>query len=146
MNRRSFVQWAGLSWVMSVVLAACRQSASNTDAETGTDTSAAPGASGLVEVGAVSELDQGAIQAEIEGRQVIVIRDPNQPDQLIALDAVCPHAGCAVDWQAESEMFVCPCHNSQFAASGDVTQGPATSGLEPLTAQIEGDAVLVQVS
>jgi thiosulfate dehydrogenase (quinone) large subunit len=48
----------------------------------------------------------------------------------LAFDAVCPHAGCAVEYDSGSAAFVCPCHGSRFdGRSGAVTVGPANSGL-----------------
>ena len=51
----------------------------------------------------------------------------------LAFDAVCPHAGCAVGYNASAKLIVCPCHGSEFSAStGAVERGPATSGLSKL--------------
>jgi len=48
----------------------------------------------------------------------------------LAFDAVCPHAGCTVEYASSSRNFVCPCHGSQFdGRTGDVLTGPASSGL-----------------
>ena len=48
----------------------------------------------------------------------------------LAFDAVCPHAGCVVAYEASATLFVCPCHGSQFNAStGAVERGPALAGL-----------------
>jgi thiosulfate dehydrogenase (quinone) large subunit len=48
----------------------------------------------------------------------------------LAFDAVCPHAGCTVEYDSGSAAFVCPCHGSRFdGSSGAVTVGPANSGL-----------------
>lgn len=45
-----------------------------------------------------------------------------------ALDAVCTHLGCLVEPKEEGG-FVCPCHESQFDALGQVEAGPATQPL-----------------
>ncbi len=51
-------------------------------------------------------------------------------DTFVAFDAVCPHAGCTVSYQASAQNITCPCHGSLFdAKTGAVLQGPATSGL-----------------
>lgn len=48
----------------------------------------------------------------------------------LAFDAVCPHAGCTVQYDDSARIFVCPCHGSEFnATTGAVQVGPATSGL-----------------
>ncbi len=50
--------------------------------------------------------------------------------QFDAYDAVCPHAGCTVGYDAAGHVLACPCHGSQFqVASGAVLAGPAPRGL-----------------
>jgi thiosulfate dehydrogenase [quinone] large subunit len=69
--------------------------------------------------------------------------DPNSGDPsvviqpragtFVAFDAVCPHAGCIVQYDAVGKVLVCPCHGSRFNAdSGAVEQGPAATGLQGL--------------
>jgi thiosulfate dehydrogenase [quinone] large subunit len=51
-----------------------------------------------------------------------------------AFDAVCPHAGCTVEYDQSAAAIICPCHGSQFnAATGAVEVGPAATGLNPIT-------------
>ncbi len=51
-------------------------------------------------------------------------------DDFVAFDAVCPHAGCTVAYQAAAKIIACPCHGSEFSPkTGAVLNGPATSGL-----------------
>lgn len=60
-----------------------------------------------------------------------------------AFDATCPHQGCAVS-EVTATAIVCPCHGSEFdPASGEVTRGPAESGLAARTATVEGAEVVV---
>ncbi len=70
-------------------------------------------------------------------------RDPGTGDPAIviqprrgtflAFDAVCPHAGCIVSYEASQAMFVCPCHGSEFnGRTGAVIAGPAPRGLTPI--------------
>jgi thiosulfate dehydrogenase (quinone) large subunit len=55
-------------------------------------------------------------------------------DKFVAFDAVCPHAGCTVQYDQSAALIVCPCHGSQFnAATGAVESGPAATGLNPIT-------------
>jgi thiosulfate dehydrogenase (quinone) large subunit len=52
----------------------------------------------------------------------------------LAFDAVCPHAGCTVEYDKGNGIFVCPCHGSQFNGStGAVESGPASTGLGKIT-------------
>ncbi len=50
--------------------------------------------------------------------------------QFVAFDAVCPHAGCTVAYQASAKIIACPCHGSEFnPRTGAVETGPAPIGL-----------------
>jgi thiosulfate dehydrogenase (quinone) large subunit len=61
----------------------------------------------------------------------------------LAFDAVCPHAGCTVQYDKVSTLFVCPCHGSEFnGATGAVEVGPAQRGLTRLTVQEGSDGQL----
>ena len=54
--------------------------------------------------------------------------------KFVAFDAVCPHAGCTVEYDQSAAVIICPCHGSQFnAATGAVEVGPAATGLNPIT-------------
>jgi thiosulfate dehydrogenase (quinone) large subunit len=56
-----------------------------------------------------------------------------QSGTFLAFDAVCPHAGCTVEYSNTSRLFVCPCHGSEFNGhTGAVEVGPAQSGLTRL--------------
>ncbi len=59
-------------------------------------------------------------------------------DKPEALSAVCPHLGCPVGWEADKKQFLCPCHNSHFKDNGDVGDGPAKRGLDPLPIEVKG--------
>jgi thiosulfate dehydrogenase [quinone] large subunit len=51
----------------------------------------------------------------------------------LAFDAVCPHAGCTVEYQSTQRLFICPCHGSEFnGRTGSVEVGPAQTGLRQL--------------
>ncbi|MDA8196644.1 MAG: Rieske 2Fe-2S domain-containing protein [Actinomycetota bacterium] len=53
-------------------------------------------------------------------------------NDFVAYSAICPHAGCTVQY-AGNDLFICPCHGSQFnATTGAVLQGPAPTGLTPI--------------
>jgi thiosulfate dehydrogenase [quinone] large subunit len=61
----------------------------------------------------------------------------------LAFDAVCPHAGCTVQYDPSAKVLVCPCHGSQFSAStGAVQLGPAATGLNPIKIAEGGDGQL----
>jgi thiosulfate dehydrogenase [quinone] large subunit len=51
-------------------------------------------------------------------------------DDFVAFNAICPHQGCTVAYQASAKIIACPCHGSEFnPQNGNVVRGPATYGL-----------------
>lgn len=61
--------------------------------------------------------------------------------QLVAFSAVCPHLGCAIDWDGDAGRFACPCHDSTFERDGACRGGPAPRGLDRLEVQ-ENDGLV----
>jgi menaquinol-cytochrome c reductase iron-sulfur subunit len=70
---------------------------------------------------------------------VYLRRETGKPIQ--ALNVVCPHAGCFVDYAANSNRFVCPCHNSTFEADGAITTGHSVAprGLDHLAVEVRNE-------
>ena len=58
--------------------------------------------------------------------------------------AVCPHEGCEVAWDQNTSRFLCPCHESYFAADGARMSGPAPRGLDPLPVRVQDGKLQVQ--
>jgi menaquinol-cytochrome c reductase iron-sulfur subunit len=58
-----------------------------------------------------------------------------------ALNVVCPHAGCFVDFLADQGKFLCPCHRSSFKVDGaiDDARSPSPRGLDSLTVEVRSD-------
>jgi Rieske Fe-S protein len=46
-----------------------------------------------------------------------------QGGEVVAFNALCPHAGCFVDVAGDGKGFHCPCHNSGFNADGSLKPG-----------------------
>jgi menaquinol-cytochrome c reductase iron-sulfur subunit len=68
-------------------------------------------------------------------------------DQTVeAVNVVCPHAGCAVDFRAERKAFFCPCHNSLFEIGGKISdpKSPSPRGLDTLNVEIRGSDIWVE--
>jgi menaquinol-cytochrome c reductase iron-sulfur subunit len=63
-----------------------------------------------------------------------------------ALNVVCPHAGCFVDYRPEKQGYFCPCHNSLFAVDGKIAdpKSPSPRGLDALRTEIKGNEVWVE--
>ncbi|HEV8429863.1 MAG TPA: ubiquinol-cytochrome c reductase iron-sulfur subunit [Pyrinomonadaceae bacterium] len=60
------------------------------------------------------------------------------------LSAVCPHEGCEVAWDQNTNRFSCPCHESYFGPDGTRISGPARRGLDPLPMRIQDGKLQVQ--
>jgi menaquinol-cytochrome c reductase iron-sulfur subunit len=58
---------------------------------------------------------------------------------LIALSVNCTHLGCRVNWRAESELFLCPCHGGVYYADGSVAGGPPPQPLTRLQVRVTDD-------
>ena len=82
----------------------------------------------------VSEIPVGEGQVvRLGGEKVAVYRET--PGKVHAVSPVCTHAGCLVHWNGSEKSWDCPCHGSRFSPDGEVLEGPAVKGLEPV--QIE---------
>jgi menaquinol-cytochrome c reductase iron-sulfur subunit len=59
-----------------------------------------------------------------------------------ALNVVCPHAGCFVDYVTSRQGYVCPCHNSTFTPDGKLAdpKSPSPRGLDELQVEIRNDS------
>ena len=79
--------------------------------------------------------------AWVTSRNVLVgaawVRKPETTGVIEALSAVCPHLGCPVGWESAKQRFLCPCHNSYFNVNGEVGEGPAKRGLDPLPIEVK---------
>jgi menaquinol-cytochrome c reductase iron-sulfur subunit len=62
--------------------------------------------------------------------------------KVVAFNALCPHAGCFVDVDADGQSFICPCHNSGFHPDGSLKPGCVSP--RPLDTLEVDDAALQQ--
>lgn len=84
----------------------------------------------------VSEVPVGEGQVvRLGGEKVAVYRE--EAGKVHAVSPVCTHAGCLVHWNPSEKSWDCPCHGSRFSPDGQVLEGPAVKGLEPV--QIEAN-------
>jgi menaquinol-cytochrome c reductase iron-sulfur subunit len=63
--------------------------------------------------------------------------------EVVAFGPQCPHLGCAYHWEARSQTFLCPCHNSTFSIEGEVLTGPSPRALDRYETKIEGENLLL---
>lgn len=69
------------------------------------------------------------------------------PDGILALNVVCPHAGCFVGVAPDNAHFACPCHKSRFDLDGRIDDpgSPAPRDMDNLEVEIRnGDEVWVR--
>ncbi|HEY7956579.1 MAG TPA: Rieske (2Fe-2S) protein, partial [Polyangia bacterium] len=78
---------------------------------------------------------------------------PGDPQEYIATDATCPHAGCPLGYAPEDRLIECPCHGSRFRATtdpggcvGQVVHLPAPSALRAYGVDASGDPLLINLS
>jgi len=62
-----------------------------------------------------------------------VIRKSEDPKDLVILSSRCTHLGCQINWHADAEAFVCPCHDASFDIDGKVLAGPPPRPLDMYT-------------
>lgn len=68
------------------------------------------------------------------------------PRAVEALNVVCPHAGCFVNYLPDKREYLCPCHNSLFALNGSIQdpKSPTPRPLDTLETKIVNDEVWVK--
>ena len=137
MKRREFINWAGIGLIASylpVALVACSESES---------IDSAINAEELFSIGTISELEEAGYLLNKKAK-VLVIK--NSEDELQAVNPTCTHQGCIVNWLADENQFVCPCHNAQYAPNGEVLAKPAPSSLSTYQVQEDNGNILVSLS
>lgn len=83
----------------------------------------------------------------------VIVRPPGSPLAYLvvntgngfnALQAECPHEGCALAWVPEDLQAECPCHGSRFAGDGSLLSPPARSDLSayPAEADAQGNVTV----
>jgi nitrite reductase/ring-hydroxylating ferredoxin subunit len=81
---------------------------------------------GWVPIAQAAELPPGTVKrftaGGVEGHVV------NIGGKIWALSAICTHQACELQWRAEQQEFLCPCHGAEFDTSGEQT-GTETYGL-----------------
>ena len=59
--------------------------------------------------------------------------------------ATCPHAGCFVAYDDQTNTFKCPCHNSSFQADGQlISPSPSPRAMDTLECKVHEQKILVK--
>jgi 3-phenylpropionate/trans-cinnamate dioxygenase ferredoxin component len=101
---------------------------------------------GYVRVCSVNDLPKvGAVQVEIDGSQVAVVRD--SVGDIHAIDDTCSHANVSLaEGDVEGTTIECWLHGSRFdLRSGEPTGLPAVTPIAVYPVKIDGDEVFVSV-
>ena len=69
-------------------------------------------------------------------------RVDEQTFQAFAVD--CTHLGCPVRWEADAELFMCPCHGGVYYKDGEVAAGPPPHALQQFPVRILNNSVQVE--
>ncbi len=68
----------------------------------------------------------------------------HKDDSWVALDAVCTHLGCTVEYQPARNVIHCNCHGGEYdAQTGKNISGPPPKPLKQYVALVVADGVLV---
>jgi cytochrome b6-f complex iron-sulfur subunit len=143
MKRREFFNWVGLGLLASyfpVALAACSKASSDSNNSALSNTT---NTANFVSIGTSEELQKNGYLLD-KNSQVIVVKDNN--NQILAVNSVCTHRGCTVEWKKDSNTLFCPCHNAEFTPDGKVLAKPAKTPLATYEVKEENGAVLVKTS
>jgi Rieske Fe-S protein len=68
----------------------------------------------------------------VDSYGVFVLRT-SETDTLV-LSNKCTHLGCHVNWNANEQEYICPCHDAQFDKNGKVLGGPPPRPLDRYSA------------
>jgi menaquinol-cytochrome c reductase iron-sulfur subunit len=58
----------------------------------------------------------------------------------------CTHLGCPVQWFANAQLFLCPCHGGVYNADGTVAAGPPPKALSRYPVRVRGGQVEILTS
>lgn len=141
-SRRALLQGLGVAAVGALVVAAgCSQQGSSLS----TATSASCGTGECIDLTDAANQPLttagGAMLIDMGGDTILVARVSDT--QVVALSAICTHAGCTMDYAAGQKVIDCPCHGSQFATDGSVLRGPAARPLRVYSVTLANNRITV---
>jgi cytochrome b6-f complex iron-sulfur subunit len=87
-----------------------------------------------------------ALAQGLKGDPTYVIVTEDEEIASYGLNAVCTHLGCVVPWNESEGKFICPCHGSQYDATGKVVRGPAPLSLALVNTDVNEEGKIVFTS
>ncbi len=142
-SRRSLLKGLGVAAAVAFVPGATGCMQQGSDVASATTTSCGTATCIDLSVAANSALTNvgGALLIDVGSDTVMVIR--TSQTAVVALSAICTHAGCSMNFDSSQNLLVCPCHGSQFNESGDVVTGPARRPVKVYSATLANNIVTV---
>lgn len=101
---------------------------------------------GIINAGTILDLPkQGADPHQFPAGRFWLVHDESG---IKALHSSCTHLECLFSWDTQKQLFICPCHGSEFSKDGTVLKGPATRDLDrfPIILRKSEDSILRQSS
>lgn len=141
-SRRELLHGLGVAAVGALAVAAgCSQPGSSLS----TATSSSCGSGECIDLTNAANKDLttagGAMLIDMASDTVMVIRVSDT--EVVALSAICTHAGCSMDFNASQQQLDCPCHGSQFSTDGQVVRGPAGRALRVYSVTLVSNMITV---
>jgi len=66
--------------------------------------------------------------------------------EFVAYSVNCSHLGCPVRWEANAQLFMCPCHGGVYFKNGNVAAGPPPRGLTKYPVRVKNGQVEILTS
>ena len=79
----------------------------------------------------------------LKGDPTYIVVDGSESIQDYGINAICTHLGCVVPWNIAENKFKCPCHGSQYDATGKVVCGPAPLSLALSHVAVQDDQMVI---
>lgn len=70
----------------------------------------------------------------------------NSKEEFTAFAINCTHLGCPVRWEADAQIFLCPCHGGVYNKDGSYAAGPPPHGLNKYPLRIRNNQVEILTS
>lgn len=70
----------------------------------------------------------------------------DEENKFTAFSAHCTHLGCPVRWEADAQLFMCPCHGGVYYKDGSVAAGPPPKALVQYPVRINKKDIEIQTS